>query len=280
MLSKLLFWRQIMSQPILSSLEAQLSNGKNFVSIYWDYENINKIDNNSVKQLINFAQHRGYLVNKKAYAKASIWQHCKSNKEALTQLGFDCIDVDSMAKNAVDFGLMWDCGEEVHTNVSTNVFILITSDGDYETLVCKLQNKGKKVIVFYHSDRVSQALIKIADAAYPVEKMTELVENRTQSLDVLNQITYKDAIKCLLQAIEVRARQGKPTKYPTIDRLMRQNKQFLNYQGVSSIRKPDGTTFSQFSKFVEMVKAEGKVQVRSIGKEKELFLIEKEILVA
>jgi hypothetical protein len=58
---------------------------------------------------------------------------------------------------------------------------------------------------------------------------------------------------------------------------MRQNQQFSNYQGVSSICKPDGTTLSKFSKFVEAVKAEGKVQVRTVGKLKELFLVEKDI---
>ncbi len=47
---------------------------------------------------------------------------------------------------------------------------------------------------------------------------------------------------------------------------MRLNQQFPNYQGVSSIRKPDGTTFSKFSKFVEAVEAEGKVQVETVGK--------------
>ncbi len=61
---------------------------------------------------------------------------------------------------------------------------------------------------------------------------------------------------------------------------MRQNQQFPNYQGVSSIRKPDGTTFSKFGKFVEAVKAEGKIQVRSVGKVQELFLIEKDLQVS
>ena len=61
---------------------------------------------------------------------------------------------------------------------------------------------------------------------------------------------------------------------------MRQNQQFPNYKGASSICKPDGTTFSKFSKFVETAKAEGKIQVRSVGKVQELFLIEKDIKAA
>ncbi len=35
----------MMFQQTQSTLEAQVTNGKNFVSLYWDYENINKIEN-------------------------------------------------------------------------------------------------------------------------------------------------------------------------------------------------------------------------------------------
>ncbi len=183
-----------MSQQTQSTLEAQVTHGKNFVSLYWDYENINKIEDKA-KMLINFCQNRGNLVNQKVYAKASMWQQNKGkNKLILDSLYFDCIDVCSSAKNAVDFKLMFDCVAEAHNNISTNIFILVTSDGDYETLVRELQNKGKKVIVFYHPNRVSQALIQIANEAYSVEELPELVNNKVQRLDVPSQITYKVAI--------------------------------------------------------------------------------------
>lgn len=269
-----------MSKQNQSTLEVAVANQKSFVSLYWDYENINEIENKA-KLLIKIAQSRGYLVNLKVYAKASIWQQRKGkNQDALTQLGFDCVEVPQTSKNGVDFKLVIDCVAEAHNNISTNLFILVTSDGDYETLVRELQSKGKKVMVFYHPDKVSEALRQIADESYSIEDLPELVDNHTPILDVLNQINYKDAIQCLIQAINLAVTQGKSPKYPIIDSLMRQNKQFSNYQGVSSILKPDGTVFSKFSKFVDAVLAEGNVQVRSIGKEKELFLIEKDILVA
>ena len=231
--------------------------------------------------LINFCQNRGCLVNQNIYAKASIWQRDKGKSKAkLNNLGFTCIEVSLATKNAVDFQLVIDCVAETHNNISTNLFILVSSDGDYETLIRELQNKGKEIIVFYHPNRVSQALIQIATEAYSVEELPELVNNKVQRLDVPSQITYKVAIQCLIEAIKVAGKQGKPTRYPLIDRLMRQNQQFPNYQGVSSIRKPDGTTFSKFSKFVEAVKAEGKIQVRSVGKVQELFLIEKDLQVS
>lgn len=259
-----------MSQQTQSTSAAQVTNGKNFVSLYWDFENINKIDK-SAKLLLDFAQCRGYLVNSKVYAKASIWQqHKGKHKEFLGNMGFTCLEVSSCAKNAVDFELVIDCIAEAHNNISTNLFILVTSDGDYETLVRKLQNMGKKVIVFHHPDQVSQSLVQIANESYSVDKLPELVNNKAQILDVSTQITYQLAIQYLIEAIKVALKQGKRTTYQIIDQLMRQSQQFPNYQGVSSIRKPDGTTFSKFSKFVEAVKTEGKVQVRSVGKVQEL----------
>lgn len=270
----------IMAQQTQSTLAAQISNAKNFVSLYWDYENINKMEK-SAELLINFAQLQGYLVNLNVYAKASIWQQNQGkNKLILNSLGFTCIDVCSSAKNAVDIKLVFDCGAEAHNNISTNIFILVTSDGDYETLVRELQSKAKKVIVVYHPDKVSKSLIKIANESYSAEELPESVSEKAQIFDIPPQITYQVAIQYLIKAIKLALKQSKPATYQFIDQLMRQNQQFPNYQGVSSIRKPNGTTFSKFSKFVEAVKAEGKVQVRSTGKEKEVFLVEKSILVA
>lgn len=270
----------MMSQKNQSALKSQVSDQKNFVSLYWDYENISQMENRA-KLLIDFAQTRGYLVNQNIYAKASIWQQDKSNAKVIfKKLGFACIDVPPDSKNAVDFKLVIDCIAESFNNISTNLFILVTADGDYETLVHELQSRGKKVIIFYHPHKVSQRLIQIADEFYPVEKLPELVENKAKILDVPAKITYKEAIQCLIEAIKVAVKQGKSTTFPIIDSMMRLNQQFPNYQGVLSIRKPDGTTFSKFSKFVEAVKAEGKVQVRTVGKLKELLLIEKDIPMA
>ena len=61
---------------------------------------------------------------------------------------------------------------------------------------------------------------------------------------------------------------------------MRSNKRFSNYCGVLCIRKSDGTTFGKFTKFIDAVAAEGKVQVQTVGQFKELFLIKKNRQVA
>jgi hypothetical protein len=234
-------------------------------AIYVDFQNT-KLTAHQAKFLVCFANQIaqiGRVGNKKVYADWKI--ESKDSAVYFHNLDFEGLNVPSNKKNNVDNKLIADCEREV-----ADIIILVTGDGDFTNLVKYLKSKAKKVIVFYPPCIVNQNLIQSADAAYSVEKLPELVEYKAQ-------ITYKDATKCLIEAIKMAVQLGKPTRYPLIDKLMRQNQQFPNYQGVSSIRKPDGTTLSKFSKFVEAVKAEGKVQVRTVGKLKELFLVEKYI---
>lgn len=234
-------------------------------AIYVDFQNT-KLNAHQSKFLVRFANQIGIVVNQKVYADWKI--ESKDSAVYFHNLGFECLNVPSNKKNNVDNKLIADCEREVAA-----LIILVTGDGDFTNLVKSLKSKAKKVIVFYPPCIVNQNLIQSADAAYSVEKLPDLVGNKAQ-------ITYKDATKCLIEAIKMGVQLGKPTRYPLIDKLMRQNQQFPNYQGVSSICKPDGTTFRKFSKFVEAVKVEGKVQVRTEGKLKELFLIDKDIQVA
>jgi hypothetical protein len=235
------------------------------LAIYVDFQNV-KLTAPQAEFLVSFANQFGDLANQKVYADWKI--ESKDSAEYFYALGFECLNVPSNKKNNVDNKLIADCELEI-----ANIVFLVTGDGDFTNLVNSLKSKGKKVIVFYQPGKVNQKLMQSVDAAYSVDKLTELV-------GTIHQISYKDAIKCLIEAIKVALKQGKPTSYSLIDQLMRQNKQFPNYQGISSIRKPDGTTFSQFSKFVEAAKTEGKVQVRSVGRKTNLFLIEKDIKAA
>jgi len=241
-------------------------------AIYVDFQNT-KLTAHQAKFLVCFANQIaqiGRVGNKKVYADWKI--ESKDSAVYFHNLDFECLNVPSNKKNNVDNKLIADCEREV-----ADIIILVTGDGDFTNLVKSLKSKAKKVIVFYPPCIVNQNLIQSADAAYSVEKLPDLVGNKAQILELLPKISYKDAIQCLIEAIDVAVKQGKPTRDPLIDKLMRDNQQFPNYQGVSSIRKPDGTTLSKFSKFVEAVKAEGKVQVRTVGKLKELFLVKKDI---
>lgn len=144
--------------------------------------------------------------------------------------------------------------------------------------ICSLQAKGKMVIIFARRGNANQTLKKLANNFHFVDELPNLVGDKVlpQNTHVQPQtISYEDAIKCLIEAIET-ALQGKCTRVEIIGKLMRSNKRFPNYCGVSCIRKSDGTTFGKFTKFIDAVAAEGKVQVQTVGQVKELFLIKKD----
>jgi NYN domain len=73
-------------------------------------------------------------------------------------------------------------------------------------------------------------------------------------------ISYHDAVKCLISAIQTASKQGKEADPGSLDRLMRENKRFPNYQGVKSIFKPNSChKFSKFIKFLDFVEKDGKI---------------------
>lgn len=254
-----------MQEKTQSFLEESTNAPKPLVSLYWDYQNIP--DAKLAKHLQRFASSLGCVVTSKVYDN---WERAsKAYKIDIKSNFFDCVNVSKSAKNAVDFEFVIDCTCDLFNNPSPDIFILVTGDGDYETLVRKLLGKGKKVIIFAQRGNVNKTLKKLKDEFYFVDELPNLVANK-----VLPQtISYEDAIKCLIEAIKTALKQEKRTTLEMIDNLMRSNKRFPNYCGVSCIRKSDGTTFGKFIKFIAAVAAEGKVQVRTVGQSKELFLI-------
>lgn len=258
----------IMKEQIQSILERQANVQKPLVSIYWDCQNIG-VNPYLARYLSAFANLQGCLVYQKAYAN---WRRVNlASEQRLHELDWDCIDVPLNIKNSVDNKLIADCRREVSNPSASDIFILVTGDKDFIELVQLLRDKGKKVIIFAQTNNMSKRLAQIANASYFVDgKLPELVVNEVQ----LQTINYADAIKCLIAAIKTALKQGKPTRFELVNNLMRSNLGCSSYQGVSSIRKPDGTTFRKFSKFIEAVVAEGKVQVQAVGKFNELLLIE------
>ena len=257
-----------------SFLEESINAPKTLVAAYVDVQNI-RFSPAQAEQFLLFATSHGCLTIKKAYAN---WR--KENldfEQNLYKQDFDCIDVPLKIKNAVDKKLIADCERDVSNNPSLKIFILVTGDGDYKNLVCSLQAKGKTVIIFARRDNANKTLEKVANNFHFVDELPNLVGDKVlpQNTHVQPQTIYEDAIKCLIEAIKT-GLQGKCTRFETIDRLMRSNKRFPNYRGVSCIRKSDGTTFGKFTKFIDAVVAEGKVQVQSVGQFKELFLIKKD----
>ncbi|MBD1942886.1 NYN domain-containing protein [Coleofasciculus sp. FACHB-712] len=226
------------------------------VSIYWDYQNVPKVK--LANYLLRFASLQGdAVVNRKAYSN---WCGANKTKTRLENQKFDCINVPRSFKNAVDIKLCIDC-----SNDSSDIIILVTGDCYGQILLDELQGKGKKVIFFAQQGSVSKELIKSADKFYFVEELLSLVSNNTsiQTDGVLSYINYDDAVDCLIEAIKTAVNKGKHTTYRIIASLMSHSQDFPNYQGVSSIRKQDGTKFTRFKKFVAAVEKEGKIKLQN-----------------
>lgn len=240
------------------------------VGIYWDLQNVS-LNQKQANCLLDFANFKGHLIHKKVYYN-SLCQNQASAKDKLESLGFYCVDVPCPLKNSADNQLKSDWFDDILNNLSLDIVILVSGDGDFANPIKLVQKLGKKFIVFARLGNVKQKLKEVADEFYFVDELPKLVVDNAQpqTTSLLSKITYEDAIKCLIEAIKTALSQGKRTVFNSIDKLMRNSQRFPNYQGVSSILKPDGKTFSQFGKFVDAVVKEGKIRRQN----QEVFLVE------
>lgn len=241
---------------------AQTTQQKPLVSIYWDYQNIP--DPKLANYLLIFAGQLGYVITKNVYNN---WESAKkSDKQSLETSGWECINESRNSKNAVDFKLVINCSGEASRSLYLHTFMIVSGDSYSEILIEELQKQGKEVLVIARKGSVNEKLKKLNIQFHFVDELPELVGEKTQhQLDtVSSHIGYNEARECLLEAIK--NAKGQRTLFPRIDQLMR--KLFSQYQGVKSIRTSDGKTFSTFTKFVKAVADEGKVRIQN----QELFL--------
>jgi hypothetical protein len=260
--------------------EVQTNLHKPLVAIYWDLQNVHSMQGYA-DLLLAFAHAKGRLISTKVYYN-SLCKNQSTVKDALSRLGFNCCDVPCPLKNSADNQLKADGIDDVFSTPSPNIVILVSGDGDFAKWVCNLQNLDKKVIIFAQRGNVKQMLVELVKNDFHfVDELPKLLE-KTQIQTTLKppQIPYEDATEYLIAAIKTALSQGKCTRFSLIDNLMRRSQRSPNYQGVSSIRKPDGTTFSRFSQFIDAVVADGKVHVKILEKFHELFLIEEDRLTA
>jgi hypothetical protein len=258
------------------ALNGQTSQQKPFVTLYCDLQNVYSIQE-LANLLLAFAKSKGCLICQKVYYNSQ----CKnqaSARDILASIGFNCLDVPCPLKNSADNQLIADCLEDVDNNLSLNLVILVSGDGDFAKLVRTLQKLGKKVIVFAQRGNVKQRLKELADEFHFVDELSQLVADKSQpkTTSAECQITYKDAIECLIEAIKTALSKEKRTDFCQIGKLMRNSSRFPTCKKFPSVCKPDGTTFSSLSKFVTAAVADGKVRMQN----QELFLIEEYKLAA
>ncbi|MFZ1026589.1 MAG: NYN domain-containing protein [Limnoraphis robusta] len=235
----------------------QSNNSEKSVAIFWDYENVSQC--NIASDLLKFARQRGYVLILKPYS-------CNWNKKAknhLEKLGFECIPVPNTDKNknAVDHFLGVDCGITIGQNGLLQTIILVTGDCYAQVLQERLKQDNIKLVVFSRKKSYCKSLEKEVDEFYYIEELPELVKNLSSEIpSTESYISYEDAVKCLIEAIQTAVNSGKSATVGYIGKLMHDNPNFPNYKNVSSIRKPDGTKFYKFSKFLETLIDQGMIK--------------------
>ncbi|MEG4233607.1 NYN domain-containing protein [Microcoleus sp. Pol11C3] len=153
----------------------QISQQQSLVSIYWDYENIPDVK--QAKNLLLFAASLGYVVTRKVYHKNWQQRNKISQKKTFVNLGYDCVPVVQKIHDAVDFCLFYDCSDEAAISLYPHTFIIVSGDGNGEILIPKLQNKGKKVIIFARPGNENKNLERLANEFYFLDELPKLLES-------------------------------------------------------------------------------------------------------
>jgi hypothetical protein len=254
------------------SVNTQTVQKKDSVAIFCDFQNVNSITKNA-DLLLDFAKIQG-SVNWKNFYYNSQHKNQVDAKNKLELLGFNCVDVPDNSKNSADARLTFDCTQLFAPKLSPipNIIILVLGDWDFAGLISMLQAIRRKVIVFAQKGSASPKLINLVGAEnfHFIDDLPALVKRKIQpQVNIIHpQISYNEAVECLMKAVKKALSQNKPTNYSYLNELMR--KISPHYQGIPSISTPDGKKFKTFGQFIDMVVKEGKV----IRQNQQLFLME------
>ena len=240
------------------------------VCIYWDSENVHATSDLSTKLIEFVTLKKDHVISQMIYTNSSGRNFAKWSLESDFQQIVKIVDVASPLKNAVDNQLKSDVIDDIYSNNSPDIFIVVSGDGDFANLVKIIRDKGKYVIIFARQGNAKKSLKDIADEFYFIDNLHKLVEEKTQSqiTNIQTQISYHEAVEYLINAIKTSIINEKRTTLGYINKLM--GHIYPQYQNISSISTPNGKKIKTFTHFVDMVVKEGKVKKQN----QELFLIE------
>ncbi|MCC5657228.1 NYN domain-containing protein [Nostoc sp. XA010] len=160
----------------------QTSQQLPLISIYWDYQNA-KLSPFKAKSLLDLAKSKGYVTSTNVYYNSQL-QEQAAVKNDLGNLGFNCLDVPCPLKNSADNQLIADCLEEIHSNKSPDIIMLVSGDGDFVKLVHNLQKLGKQAIILAQIGNVKQKLKELANEFYFLDDLPQLPKSRI----ILNEV--------------------------------------------------------------------------------------------
>ncbi len=258
---------------------------RDFIAIFWDYENIRVIAEGInvplADAILSYSHSLGHPFIKRVYGNWAM--PTQKITQALYSLGFDPIQVSMGKTNSVDVKLAVDCLDAAVVHNHLKIFIIITGDKDFIPVVNWLKAHEKKVIIISKPETVSEHLLMSADDFISLkelsEKYTQLdvqAKERNETLEAKAEklTSFDDAVNYLIQTIEKIRDDGKSTRLAVVDNYLRSSHDF-EYHGARRVELPDKSgTFKSFSNFIDEVVKIGKVKTETIEGFKEIFLIE------
>ena len=202
-----------------------------------------------LRTLLNSDIIKGKVAVQRAYAD---WRRYPQYIVPLSESSIDLIFAPafgSSKKNATDIRLAIDAIELVFTRPEIGMFILLSGDSDFSTMVIKLKEYGKYVIGVGIRESASDLLIQNCDEYYSYNDLAGL----TKEVDTPS--TQRDPWELAAEAVALMARNGDVMRSDRLKQVMQQ---------IDSNFDERNAGFNRFSKFVVEAGQKGIVQITKL----------------
>ncbi|HWN19023.1 MAG TPA: NYN domain-containing protein [Gemmatimonadales bacterium] len=202
-----------------------------------------------LRTLLNSDIIKGKVAVQRAYAD---WRRYPQYIVPLSESSIDLIFAPafgSSKKNATDIRLAIDAIELVFTRPEIGMFILLSGDSDFSTMVIKLKEYGKYVIGVGIRESASDLLIQNCDEYYSYNDLAGL----TKEVDTPS--TQRDPWELAAEAVAQMARNGDVMRSDRLKQVMQQ---------IDSNFDERNAGFNRFSKFVIEAGQKGIVQLTKL----------------
>ncbi len=202
-----------------------------------------------LRTLLNSDIIKGKVAVQRAYAD---WRRYPQYIVPLSESSIDLIFAPafgSSKKNATDIRLAIDAIELVFTRPEIGMFILLSGDSDFSTMVIKLKEYGKYVIGVGIRESASDLLIQNCDEYYSYNDLAGL----TKEVDTPS--TQRDPWELAAEAVSQMERNGDVMRSDRLKQVMQQ---------IDSNFDERNAGFNRFSKFVLEAGQKGVLQISKL----------------
>ncbi len=161
-----------------------MNNNAN-IALFIDYENIiHNDDRVDVSVVIKELKSRGRLIYKRAYGD---WARFYKKRKSLQKHSIDLVEVTSnpvFKKNSADIKLVVDAVETAITKDHINTIVIFSGDSDFRSLISKLREYNKYVIVIGKDTRTTSSSLR----GYCDELLyySNLIEKEAVPIEIIN----------------------------------------------------------------------------------------------